>query len=118
MRQRTIEHLAVLQITLTVEENLDEDERILAMNLTPVYEKWRQQTLQEGRQEGRQEGMQQGECSLICRQLTYRLGELPSPDQAQIQALSLEYLESLGEALLEFSSLEDLSAWLRLHPSD
>jgi hypothetical protein len=118
MRQRTIEHLAVLQINLGVGENLDEEERILAMNLTPVYEQWRQETLQEGRQEGLLLGLQQGERSLIYRQLTYRLGKLSSPIQTQIQALSLEQLENLGEALLEFSSLEDLSAWLRLHSSE
>ncbi|NJM68483.1 MAG: hypothetical protein HC851_23885, partial [Acaryochloris sp. RU_4_1] len=41
LRQRTLEHLAVLQIHLRVGQNLDEDERKLAMNLTPVYEQWR-----------------------------------------------------------------------------
>jgi predicted transposase/invertase (TIGR01784 family) len=29
-------------------------------NLSPIYEKWRQETLTEGRQVGRQEGWQEG----------------------------------------------------------
>lgn len=43
MRQRTIEHLVVLQINLDVGQNLDQDEKKLAMNLTPVQ--WRKETL-------------------------------------------------------------------------
>jgi flagellar biosynthesis/type III secretory pathway protein FliH len=35
------------------------------MNLSPVYEKWCQETLQEGRQEGMQLGLYQGERSLV-----------------------------------------------------
>jgi hypothetical protein len=35
-----MEHLAVLQISLNVGQNLTKDKRALAMNLTPVYEKW------------------------------------------------------------------------------
>ncbi|MGF1602070.1 MAG: DUF4351 domain-containing protein [Thermosynechococcaceae cyanobacterium] len=117
MRQQTIEHLAVLQISLQVGENLDEDERILAMNLTPVYEQWRQETLQEGRQEGRQEGIQvglrQGERALVLRLLTHQLGALPAEVISQIEVLSLPELEMLGEALLGFSRLEELKDWLR-----
>jgi hypothetical protein len=38
MKRQTMEHLSVLQISLSMGENLDRDERDLAMNLTPVYE--------------------------------------------------------------------------------
>ena len=79
------------------------------MNLTPVYEQWRKETLQEGRQEGRQEG----ERSLILRQLSRRVGPI-SPDViAQVEALSLQQLEGLGEALLDFANTDDLITWLR-----
>jgi predicted transposase YdaD len=111
----------VLQISLQVGENLDEDERMLAMNLTPVYEQWRQETLQEGRQEGRQEGiqlgLQQGERSLVLRLLTRQVGTLPAEVKSQVEALSLPELEMLGEALLGFSRLEELRDWLRSHQS-
>jgi Domain of unknown function (DUF4351) len=117
MKRRTMEHLAVLQISLNVGQNLTTDERALAMNLTPVYEKWRQETLDEGQQRGLQQGLQlgrqDGEQSLILRQLTRRVGIISSETRSQVEALSLEQLESLGEALLDFSSASDLELWLR-----
>ena len=59
--------------------------------------------------------MQKGERVLILRQLTRRLGSVSESLQAQIEALSLIQLEDLGEALLEFSRVEDLEAWLQTH---
>ncbi|NJN92144.1 MAG: DUF4351 domain-containing protein [Leptolyngbyaceae cyanobacterium SL_5_14] len=77
----------------------------------------RQRGLQQGLQEGLQQGLQQGKLSLALRQLSRRVGEIPVESKAQIQALSLSQLEELGEALLDFSTLEDLMVWLRSHPS-
>jgi hypothetical protein len=113
MRQVTIEHLAVLQINLNVGQNLDEDERVLAMNLTPVYEQWRKETLQEGRQEGIQVGLQQGERSLILRQLSRRVGVMSPEVRSQVELLPLHRLEVLSEALLDFENADDLMDWLR-----
>lgn len=59
--------------------------------------------------------MQKGERALILRQLTRRVGSISEVWQAQIEALSLPQLEDLGEALLEFSSIEDLEAWLQTY---
>ncbi|NJM67731.1 MAG: DUF4351 domain-containing protein [Acaryochloris sp. RU_4_1] len=51
--------------------------------------------------------------SLVLRLLTRRIGDV-SPDlQSQIQALSLDQLEALGEALLDFSEPADLVSWLQ-----
>jgi predicted transposase YdaD len=50
-KRHTLEHLAVLQINLQSRQNRSKDKRELAMNLTPVYQQWREETLQEGRQE-------------------------------------------------------------------
>jgi predicted transposase/invertase (TIGR01784 family) len=60
-----------------------------------------------------QEGQEQGERNLILKLLTRRLGKLPAEIIKQIEALSLEKLEALGEALLDFSALNDLTAWLQ-----
>jgi predicted transposase/invertase (TIGR01784 family) len=70
---------------------------------------------QEALQEGRQAGEQAGEARLVLRLLTRRFGELSSALQSQIQSLSLSQLESLGEALLDFSQPSDLQDWLRSH---
>jgi predicted transposase YdaD len=50
--------------------------------------------------------------TLILRQLNRRVGELPQQMREQIEALSLEQLENLGEALLDFTSMADLHSWL------
>ncbi|MCF4970687.1 Rpn family recombination-promoting nuclease/putative transposase [Nostoc sp. CMAA1605] len=55
---------------------------------------------------------EEGERSLILRQLSRRLGEIPQPMLERIETLSLEQLENLGEALLDFTSLADLQSWL------
>jgi hypothetical protein len=107
MKRRTMEHLAVLQISLNVGQNLSTDERALAMNLTPVYEKWRQETLNEGRQEG--------ELAFALRLITRRFGTIAPSTETQIRSLSLTQLESLGEALLDFSQPSDLENWLGSH---
>ncbi len=72
-----------------------------------------QDILQQGLQQGRQEGRQEGEVNLISRQLTRRLGEVDSSLIEQIRGLSIEQLETLGVALLDFSKVADLVAWLQ-----
>lgn len=50
--------------------------------------------------------------SLVLRQLNRRVGDVPSEVEAKVQGLSLAHLEQLGEALLDFSQIEDLVVWL------
>jgi heme oxygenase len=52
------------------------------------------------------------EIALILRQLTQRLGEVDPSLIEQIRRLSTEQLETLGIALLDFSKLANLVAWL------
>ena len=59
-----------------------------------------------------QEGVEDGERKLILRQLTRRVCTLSAPVKSQIEALSVEQLEALGDALLEFTSESDLVTWL------
>ncbi len=54
-----------------------------------------------------------GEVRLVLRQLTRRLGNLPTSVKVQIQALSLLQLKALGEALLGFAQLSNLTDWLQ-----
>jgi predicted transposase YdaD len=71
-------------------------------------------TLQQRRvyREIKEEGREVEARSLILRLLTRRVGELPPEVQSLVEALSLEQLENLGEALLDFTSTTDLDAWL------
>jgi predicted transposase/invertase (TIGR01784 family) len=66
-----------------------------------------QSILREGRAEGRSiEGK-----ALVLKQLIRKLGNLSPEVTAKVNALSLEGLEALGEALLDFTSAEDLESW-------
>ena len=59
-----------------------------------------------------QRGIQR-EQALILRQLQHQIGDLNLDVRSQIEALPLEQLENLGEALLDFSSVTDLDNWLQ-----
>lgn len=59
------------------------------------------------------EAREQEARSLILRQLNRRVGTIDDELQRQIQALSLEQVEALGEALLDFAAIADLEAWLQ-----
>jgi predicted transposase/invertase (TIGR01784 family) len=80
-----------------------------------------QKGLQQGRQEGLREGLQEGRqmagVELTLRLLQRQIGEVPARMQARIRKLSFEQLAELSEALLDFKSAKDLTAWLRTHAS-
>ena len=80
-----------------------------------VYQEVRAEVYQEVRAEVLQEAQLSGERSLVLHLLTRRVGNLSDAAQAHVEALSLTQLESLGEALLDFSSLPDLEIWLAEH---
>ena len=74
-----------------------------------IVTSWMEQGIAEGEQRGRTEG----ERSLVLRQLVRRVGTLPTTIEAQVHALALPQLEALGEALLDFARLDDLTDWLQ-----
>jgi predicted transposase YdaD len=59
-----------------------------------------------------QKGNKQGEERIIIRQLNRRLGEIDSSLIDRIRCLSVEKLDVLAEALLDFSNISDLVTWL------
>ena len=65
--------------------------------------------LEQGRQEERSR-----QRSLILRQLVRKVGVVPEPLIDRISKLPIEQLESLAEALLDFTQLDDLIQWLAI----
>jgi hypothetical protein len=65
---------------------------------------------------GIEKGILKGGAAITLRQLLRRFGPLEEAVQAHICALPFEQLEELSEALLDFTALSDLEAWLRQHP--
>jgi flagellar biosynthesis/type III secretory pathway protein FliH len=61
---------------------------------------------------GRDEGIIEGKKSLLLKQLSRKLGDIPDPIQQQINQLSGESLEILSEMLFELENLDDLRQWL------
>ncbi|WP_414529469.1 DUF4351 domain-containing protein [Nodularia chucula] len=106
-QKATLELVYNLRENLKVNQELEADDRELIMRLEPLYQRNREQAKEEGRQEGRQEGEQQ----LIIRLLNRRIGEIDALLIERIAGLSIEQLENLGEALLDFSSVADLETW-------
>jgi predicted transposase/invertase (TIGR01784 family) len=79
------------------------------MQQSVIYQEWREEFLQEGKLEGKLEEA----FLLVCRQLSRRVGNISPEVSAQVQALPLPQIEALGEALLDFSSPNDLTSWLQ-----
>ena len=77
---------------------------------------WYREGLQEGLQQGLQQAMQR-ERELVLRLLARQVGVLSKRAEASVRRLSIEQLESLGEALLDFTDARDLSRWLRENAS-
>jgi len=70
---------------------------------------------QEGRQEGEAIGRQEGEAAVTLRLLNRLCGPLSDTTTAQIQALPVDQLEALADALLDFQGPAELTTWLAAH---
>lgn len=66
---------------------------------------------------GRQEGRRDEAAGMTLRLLNRRCGPLSEATTAEIQALPLEQLEALADALLDFKGPADLAAWLAAIPT-
>ena len=67
----------------------------------------------EIKEEGLKEGRHEEAANLVIRQITKRIKQKLSEEiVARISGLPLPVLEDLSEALLDFTSLADLQAWL------
>ena len=77
------------------------------LNIDTLYEEWRNEAIQEGREEE-----QARQRSLILRLLTRRIGVLSDEWCDRVRSLSMEQIEILGEALLDFQGAEDFRVWL------
>ena len=69
---------------------------------------------QDVKAEGKIEGIAEGEISLILRLLKRKFVKISPESEQKIRELSIEELENLGEALLDFESETDLRNWLGL----
>ena len=104
-QQATLKLLYNLQQTLKINKSSEPEDKELIMRLAQFY--------QRDKEEARLEGEQKGEERLVLRQLNRRFGEIKLSLIEQIQSLSIEQLENLADALLDFSQVADLETWLK-----
>jgi predicted transposase YdaD len=88
----------------------------IELQQTRVYQEAKAEGKVEGKAEGKAEEREIGlqrERALIIKLLSRKLGNLSTQLQAEVSARSIDDIELLGEALLDFNSLADLESWLR-----
>ncbi|MGD1703424.1 Rpn family recombination-promoting nuclease/putative transposase [Dapis sp. BLCC M229] len=66
----------------------------------------------EGIEIGREEGIGIGVVKQILRQIRRKFGEIPPEIETQIEQLSLEKLDILGEEIFDLATIADLENWL------
>jgi flagellar biosynthesis/type III secretory pathway protein FliH len=74
-----------------------------------------EQGLEQGLERGLERGLEQGlarERNLIIRLIKRKLGAIDVDIESRIMPLNIDDLERVGEALLDFSTVEDLTNWL------
>ncbi|NJL63283.1 MAG: DUF4351 domain-containing protein [Methylacidiphilales bacterium] len=84
----------------TIESTQQED-------VMQIVTSWMEQGIEQGIERGRK----QGELAMLNRLLNRRFGSLSPQLQERIENLPIPQLEELGEALLDFTAIEDLEAW-------
>ncbi|MEM9220316.1 MAG: Rpn family recombination-promoting nuclease/putative transposase [Cyanobacteria bacterium P01_F01_bin.150] len=109
-QQAIIELIITIMVYRFTQMTRQEVEAMLGLTLqeTRVY----RDAKEEGREEGREEGIAK-ERALVMRLLKRKVGDLPEAIALQLEALTIDALEDLGEALLDFAGLADLDAWLK-----
>jgi hypothetical protein len=103
-RDNVLDLLGNLRVTLEAKINIEPEERELIMQLSPLYF--------EKIQAAERVGEARGEARMVMRLLNSRFGAIDDRFADRIRQLNVAQLENLGEALLDFTSLADLEAWL------
>ncbi len=100
IRSITLELLYNLQQNLDLSTEQDQDDQELIMRLKPLY------------QQDKEKAVREGEANLVIRLLSRKIENFSLDLESQVRELSIERLEDLGEALLDFQSESDLRDWL------
>ncbi len=95
------------------DEELARIEPVQQEGVMEIVTSWMETGIQRGLQQGLQQGLEREALSMVQRLLNRRCGALTSELQQRIQGLSVEQLEELGEALLDFTSVDNLTSWLQ-----
>ena len=114
-QQSQLSSRAIIELVTTIMvyrfERLSRTEVEAMLGITLQQTRVYQEIKEEGREQGREQGRKEATVNLIVRLLTKRFGESEQM-RVRISSLPLPVLEDLSEALLDFTSVSDLHAWL------
>jgi len=111
-KDKVLELLSNLFAMLDVGQNLDSEERELIMELSSLYLERIKDATERGIEQGIERGIEREAVSFVMRLLNRRFGLISSDIEQKIRNLPVNRIEDLGEALLDFQSITDLSNWL------
>jgi predicted transposase YdaD len=117
-RTNVLELLSDLKVVLETKKNRDKEDRELLMSLrtSPLYLEHLEAVRQKARNEGLEQGLERGRGEkmreITLKLLSRKLGNLSTELMAKIDSLSIERLDALSEALLDFQVVDDLIVWL------
>ncbi len=103
-RDNVLDLLGNLKVILEARVTIEPEEQELIMQLSPLY--------LEKIQAAELVGEERGETRMVLRLVNRRFGGVPTQLSTRIAQLNVSQLEDLGEALLDFTNLEDLETWL------
>ena len=69
-------------------------------------------------EEGIKEGFEQGRRNLLLRMLEKKLGKFVPELRQQLESLSSEQVDQLGDIFFELESMDDLAQWVRDNGND
>jgi hypothetical protein len=124
-RRELISGFVDTYLRLTMEEQrifedaLKKIEPLRQERIMKIVTSWMEKGIEQGMERGVEQGVKQGKQeearALVVRMLGKRLGTLDPQLVARMEPLSVEQLEELAEALLDFRSHADLADWLDDH---
>ncbi len=111
-------------VTIATNPSLFENLGATKMAYPQIFLDWEAATQERGEQIGEKRGEKRGlqigakekALTIALRLLNRRIGVLDQAIQSRVVQLSSTQLEDLSEAILDFSSLNDLNQWLSDHP--
>jgi Domain of unknown function (DUF4351) len=114
-RNNALNLLGNLKVILEARETIEPEEQELIMQLSPLSLEKLQAAQQIGEQLGEQRGEIKGRQDFVLRLLKKRVGDISAEILARVMKLSLDRLENLYDAALDFTQVSDLISWLDLN---
>jgi predicted transposase/invertase (TIGR01784 family) len=113
-----IETIMVYKFPQLSRQELEQMLGLKELKQTKFYQEAHTEGWEEGREQGLEQGLEQGRIKgqqdLLLRLLDHRFGSIDPQLETRGRSLTLNQLEDLGTALLDFVSVADLQAWFEL----